>query len=517
MDFEAIARLVKLAKQGDEDAFMKLYEIFSKSTYYVAFRIVKNKEDADDVAQETMVVLYKNLHLLEDPYAVVAYVNKVAYSRSLNLLKKNQQANARMIDIDDEFDIQSIADLDAEFIPEEYIVRKEKQKYLLSKINQLSLPLRSVIMMYYYNRYSISKIAEYLKISESAVKMRIARAKEKLGTKIDKSRVDIVRGVMPLPVLTRILNANADELFTSEVAISIWKNIATKLGYSPEAIARTTAMLASTTGVAAIATSATTATAVTTGVAATTTGATVATGTVATITTTGATAVIASKAAAVASYIATIATPAVITAACVTTALGGAALLYNTLDVEIFTGASTATAIAAYAEYAQPQYISQDNMPELYLGYDIAVPRSGFSPSETQSDTGQANPINEEVTLNETPNQPAATTPIAPQIEAETSQLQIVAGEQITPEQILQAAGITAICETGRMLDVNVSGLNAVDFNTPDRYAVHAQVIYQGQVLTQRVIVLEVSPKEVGRHEIHPEETGRPEGSLITE
>jgi len=471
MDYEAIARLAQRAMQGDEDAYTDLYKIFSKSAFYIAFRILKNKDDADDIAQEAMIILFKNLQKLEDAKAIVSYINKVTYSKCMDFLAKSKKRIDHTISLDEEFNLQSIADLNTEFLPEEYMAQKETREYVISVIDTLSAPLRVVTMLFYYNRYSVSKIAETLKVSENVVKTRMSRARAKLEGKIDLSKVKLTRCVVPMPVLTRMLHAHAEEIFTTEISVSIWQGIAAKLGFSPEAIERTTAIVIAGASAAA-------GTAATTGAAAATASAT-----------TGAITAIKTIASSVTAYTAIIATT------CVATAIGGAALIYNVLDVDIF---SSNVAIATAAYDAQPAYdSSQDSMLELHPGYDIAIQTaaqmSGAETTQPLPDTTYSYIASQEVTEPEAAHQSDTRPPVLPQIEAVSSQLYFPVGTAITEAQIIQAAGVSATDAAGQVLEVYVENLHEVDFNTPSRSAVHVQVIHQGQVLTQKVVIIEIT------------------------
>lgn len=88
---DMLVRMVEHAKQGDEDAFGYIYERFSKVAYYIGLRMTKNNEDANDVMQEVMIKLQQNLHMIENPHAIGAYVNKIAVNYCLDFLRKNKR------------------------------------------------------------------------------------------------------------------------------------------------------------------------------------------------------------------------------------------------------------------------------------------------------------------------------------------------------------------------------------------------------------------------------------------
>jgi len=113
VDYNALACLVERARQGDQDAFQRIYDAFSKTVFYTAIKVVKNQEDANDVLQETMITLYKNLDSIENSRAVFHYVNKVAYSHCIRLLRKK-----KLLGVDDDAEqvLDNVAD-DDEFVP----------------------------------------------------------------------------------------------------------------------------------------------------------------------------------------------------------------------------------------------------------------------------------------------------------------------------------------------------------------------------------------------------------------
>ena len=241
VNHKILADWVEKAKQGDEQAFAALYTEFSKSIYGHSILIMKNESDANDVVQESMLSLFNNLHKLDNPRAVVAYVHRTAHNHCLQILRKNKRLTP-LNENENELNLES----DEEFLPEAYVDSKEERNDLLNIIGELTESLRVVIMLYYFNRLSVSDIADILKISETAVNTRLSRAKAMLKEKLMTAKKQLVRCIVPIPVLTRVLHAHVDDVFTEEINISIWQNIAAKLGYAPEVITATTAIVVGT-------------------------------------------------------------------------------------------------------------------------------------------------------------------------------------------------------------------------------------------------------------------------------
>jgi len=457
MDYDATARLVERAKKGDYEAFAQIYKELSKPIYYLALRIIQNEEDAKDVLQETMVILFKNLYSIKNSQAVVAYVNQVAYNQCMRILRKKNPLGPEN---DDEFNIQSISDSDVEFIPEEYVDKQERRAYIVGLIDELSESLKFVIMLYYYNGLSISQIAETLKVSEGAVKTRLSRARATLKKKLESDKKGFARCIVPTPILSQILQANADEVFTVEVSDAIWQSLSVKLGYPAEAIALKDTALKGTAPVAP------------------------------------------------AAYWVI---PAVVVVTCATV-IGAGVLLHQRI-MEQHNQYNGSIAPGYYASYDIGLYArgSQDKgtFPDLYVSAAITenVPPTSLlaqQPARSESNTSvlsceylgsyhtQRDPI---ATLeDEDPTVPCIQNML--QIIAIRPELQYPEGSLVTAQQVLSDAGITALDEHGGVaaVEIIIAYLEKVDFDTPNTYAVYAQAIDGGgSILTQIVILIEVT------------------------
>ncbi|MCL2840886.1 MAG: sigma-70 family RNA polymerase sigma factor [Defluviitaleaceae bacterium] len=536
MDYQMLASLVELAKQGDYEAFAQVYEALSKPVYYASLRITKNEEDAHDVVQETMITLYKHLYTLEDSKAVVAYVNRVAYHHCMHILRKKKH-------IDDyvEPDMKNMVSEDEEFLPETYLETKEQRNYLVAYIDALSEPYRIVILMFYYSGFSISQIAKTLGVNEGTVKTRLSRARATLKKKLDADKKDL-RCIVPIPVLTRVLQAHADEIFTTEVSIALWQSIATKLGLPADVIAKTTSTITPSQPETVTATT-----------AVSTTSATI---------------------------------PALLATTCIIAAVGGGLLLLHqnaesspmtTISSPIYESSITQPSRQVYEHYmiyedipltsdsvtwdtARPEadhqyhtalpivsentsveYVMEIAHPiiyddEVFLHFDNTtvdldviidgdegmtfeqyysqqVPDAGLEAYEPEvsheylyenliSDTLEAPEITQVPPLppdmseeSENTYYPEISPPIRhapPQVTTFEGVLQYPVGMVVTAQQILQDTGISLSHESGRVFDFNIAHLDLVDFNTPNRYVVHAQVLEDGAVVVQLVVIIEV-------------------------
>ena len=79
---EEYAELLQRVRNGDESAFTEIYQKSERLVYNTCYRILNNKENAEDAMQETYLALYNNIDTIKDGKALVAWLSRTAYFRS---------------------------------------------------------------------------------------------------------------------------------------------------------------------------------------------------------------------------------------------------------------------------------------------------------------------------------------------------------------------------------------------------------------------------------------------------
>lgn len=162
---EAIKKIQE-GKEGCISAFEFIIERFKNRIFTVCYRIIGNIEDAKDISQDTFIEIFMKLKTLHDPRKFSVWIYKIAVNKSINFLRKR----SRVL-------IFSNAD---SFVTEEKnrdITKRDTINFLLSR---LTPDYRTVLVLFYIEGKTAREIASILDITESAVKMRLKRAREKL-------------------------------------------------------------------------------------------------------------------------------------------------------------------------------------------------------------------------------------------------------------------------------------------------------------------------------------------------
>ena len=175
--------LVDAAQSGNSLAFIELCQRHSKKLIWRINRITKNWEDAEDALQDTLLRAYRNLNRFENRCAFSSWLTTIAINSALMLLRRRRGV---AVSLDDNYEFLELSEplcsssgkhtLD----PESHYERQEQQLLLSTAIRGLPHLLRTVTELRVDREYSVSEIARALRISESAVKSRLARARSRL-------------------------------------------------------------------------------------------------------------------------------------------------------------------------------------------------------------------------------------------------------------------------------------------------------------------------------------------------
>ncbi len=143
-------------------------KIFSK-----CLSMLKNEAEAYDAKQEIFIKLITSLDKFRGKSKFSTWIYSITYNYCIDFLRRRKKMNNLFSD-----ELENPPDTEAEEVPDEYLTQM-KVDQLRRVLEELAADDKAVLLMKYQAELSIREIAESLKISESAVKMRIKRAKER--------------------------------------------------------------------------------------------------------------------------------------------------------------------------------------------------------------------------------------------------------------------------------------------------------------------------------------------------
>ncbi len=162
---------------GNVNAYAFLVEKYKHMVYTLTIRIVKNKEEAEEVAQDSFVKAYKNLSKFKGESKFSTWLYKIAYYASLDLIKRNNRFSyTENIDNLNEFDLENTQDALKEMEDEE---RKHVINDALLKLN---VEERIILTLYYFEELQVKEISKVVNLSEDNIKVKLFRSRKKLAT-----------------------------------------------------------------------------------------------------------------------------------------------------------------------------------------------------------------------------------------------------------------------------------------------------------------------------------------------
>lgn len=160
---------------GDTRAFEAIVARYKKRVFATAYRLLANREEAEDQTQEVFLKIYRNIKQLNEPATFEAWLQRVTVNTCLDALEKQKRRPNIGMHLDDEdangFDVAANSNASGSIESEEIRKCLEKALAKLEPHGRTAVVLRDV------EELSYEEIAESLKIGLSAVKMRIHRAR----------------------------------------------------------------------------------------------------------------------------------------------------------------------------------------------------------------------------------------------------------------------------------------------------------------------------------------------------
>jgi RNA polymerase sigma-70 factor (ECF subfamily) len=174
------AECIRRILAGEKHLFHQLIRPCERSLYFLLFSLLKNEADAEDAAQETVIKVYRNLHLFRGDSQFRTWVLSIARNEGLGRLRKAETRREDSLDAltDSESGDFTPAILTSwREVPLEALERNELGALLRSAIEGLPAIYRNVVLLRDIEEMDVRETAAALGISEGAVKVRLHRAR----------------------------------------------------------------------------------------------------------------------------------------------------------------------------------------------------------------------------------------------------------------------------------------------------------------------------------------------------
>jgi len=177
----------------DEKAYSELMRRYRKSVYHVVLKMIKHRDDAEDLTIEAFAKAFKNLHKFNPEYTFSTWLFRIATNNCIDFIRKKKLETTSIATQDSEDPTKTVyIDLrDSSMNPQEIAIQKQKIELMRGFVNKLPEKYRILVELRYFRELSYVEISEELETPLGTIKAQLHRARELLLSLIKDKRESI--------------------------------------------------------------------------------------------------------------------------------------------------------------------------------------------------------------------------------------------------------------------------------------------------------------------------------------
>jgi RNA polymerase sigma factor (sigma-70 family) len=182
--------IIRRAIEGDQRSCAEIVQRYRPQIFNLIVRMVRTREEAEDLVQETFIKAFHSLPSFNAEYAFSTWLYKIAVNNCIDYFRKKR---LKTTSIDTPIAAKD-GDLTREFPdeqakgPDSGLIEEEHKNYIQAAIDSLPVKYREAIVLRHVNDKSYEEISEELGVPIGTVKVRIFRAREMLKKKLRDQR-----------------------------------------------------------------------------------------------------------------------------------------------------------------------------------------------------------------------------------------------------------------------------------------------------------------------------------------
>ncbi|MDQ3388784.1 MAG: sigma-70 family RNA polymerase sigma factor [Gemmatimonadota bacterium] len=188
-DHELVAR----ARKGSEAAYRELLGRYQRPVFSLVYRMVRDREQAEDLAQETFVKVFNNIERFDPKYKFSSWIFKIATNLTIDVLRRKEPVTvsidgSRHASSNEEVEATRIQVVSDEENPEELLEARELGEEIERAIGELRPEYRTAILLRHVEGRPYEEIAEIMAVPLGTVKTYIHRARGELRETLEHLR-----------------------------------------------------------------------------------------------------------------------------------------------------------------------------------------------------------------------------------------------------------------------------------------------------------------------------------------
>ena len=181
MEFRSDDYYINKVLSGDVKSYARLVEKHKHMVFTVALRIVRNREDAEEISQDVFIKAFQSLEKFKQESKFSTWLYKITYNTSISKTRKKKiETTPLEVNVVENYTLNEIFEnLDK--------LEENEQKSIVQKLfNSLNPDESTLITLYYYQRIQTDEIAEITELSQSNVKVKLHRIRQKMHNALQK-------------------------------------------------------------------------------------------------------------------------------------------------------------------------------------------------------------------------------------------------------------------------------------------------------------------------------------------
>lgn len=181
-----VNKRIKQVLKGDQNAFADIVSLYQHKLYQVCYRMLGNKQESEDIAQEAFVRAYMNLHTFDQKRKFSTWLYRIATNLCIDRIRKKKPDYYLDAEVTGTEGLDLYSQIASEDqLPEETLEQMELQDRIQYEIGRLPDKYRTVVVLKYIEELSLQEISEILDMPLGTVKTRIHRGREALRKQLN--------------------------------------------------------------------------------------------------------------------------------------------------------------------------------------------------------------------------------------------------------------------------------------------------------------------------------------------
>jgi RNA polymerase sigma factor (sigma-70 family) len=163
--------------EGDHNAFAYLVDKYKTMVYSLALRLVKDREEAEEISQDAFIKAYQSLASFKGKAKFSSWLYRIVYNTAISRLRQQPAGRVSLDEpnISDTLYLESKENYDT-------LSADERKKYLEKALDSLDRDEKMFVILYYYEEKDLDEIASIAGLTKTNTKVKLFRARKKMLT-----------------------------------------------------------------------------------------------------------------------------------------------------------------------------------------------------------------------------------------------------------------------------------------------------------------------------------------------